>query len=48
MMIGPGRQERTRQEFEELFARSGLRLKRVMCHPIKDAAFFLIGVAREL
>jgi hypothetical protein len=30
MMIGPGGRERTREEFQELFARSGLRLKRVI------------------
>jgi len=30
MMIGPGGQERTRKEFEELFVHSGLRLKRVI------------------
>lgn len=30
MMIGPGGQERTREEFRDLFKRAGLRLKRVI------------------
>ena len=29
VMVGPGGQERTRSEFADLFARAGLRLKRV-------------------
>ena len=30
MMVGPGGQERTRKEFQELFSRAGLRLTRVI------------------
>ena len=30
MMVGPGGQERTREEFRALFARAGLRLARVI------------------
>ena len=43
MLVVPGGQERTREEFGDLFSRAGLRLQRV--HKTASALSVLEGVA---